>query len=147
MNLHSVVAGVIGAINPHEEVTVYTNTGTTNVKGKITPTYEKSTRRAQVQGISESDLKLTARLAESEHRLKFWLDAPVTTINRVTQSAGDIIGRADGTYWLIVACADDFAPVGWQSVLCVLQVDPPAGLPDDTPAEPTQEGGAVNDTE
>jgi hypothetical protein len=125
MNLHSIVAGPIGAVNAHEFVKVYHCTGTTNIKGVITPAYERTTVRAQVQAPDESDIKLSDRIAEAEHTKKFYIDAPASTINKVLQSAGDIIERDDGTYWLVVAIKDDFSRAGWLCCICVLQTEPP----------------------
>lgn len=126
MNLHKIVSGVIGAVNHHETIEVYRNTGTTNIKGKITATYSKSEQVAQIQAPTESDLKLSERLASAEHRIKVYTDSPVGTINRVKESAGDMIKRADGTYWLVVGVTDDFNGEGWQCLLCVLQTKAPA---------------------
>ena len=69
MNLHKIVSGVIGSVNHHETIEVYRNTGTTNIKGKIVATYTKSTQTAQIQAPTESDLKLSERLASAEHRI------------------------------------------------------------------------------
>ena len=126
MNLHRIVAGAIGSINKHEVVEVYRNTGTQNIKGKIVATYTKSTQTAQIQAPTESDLKLSERLASAEHRIKVYTDSPIGSINRVKESAGDMIKRADGTYWLVVGITDDFNSEGWQCLLCVLQTKPPA---------------------
>lgn len=131
MNLHAIVAGAIGMVNAHETITLWRNTGTTNVKGVVTPSYTAETRRAQIQAPSATDLQLNERVARAEHRIKVWMDSPASTINRVTQSAGDIIERADGSYWLIVGTKDDFSQEGWLSVLAVLQTDPPAGVTKD----------------
>jgi hypothetical protein len=126
MNLHKIVAGVIGSVNKHEAIEVYRNTGTQNIKGKIVATYTKSTQTAQIQAPTESDLKLSERLASAEHRIKVYTDSPVGTINRVKESAGDMIKRADGTYWLVVGVTDDFNGEGWQALLCTLQTKAPA---------------------
>ena len=128
MNLHSIVAGAIGSVNAHETVKVYTCIGTTNVKGVVTPTYEVSERRAQIQAPDESDIKLVEKLAEAEHKIRCYIDAPASTINRVTQSAGDMIQRADGSYWLIVGIKDDFSLEGWLCAYAVLQTEPPANI-------------------
>ena len=125
MNLHSIVAGPIGAVNAHEFVNVYHCSGVSNVKGVITPSYVKTSVRAQVQAPDESDIKLNERIAEAEHVRKFFIDAPASTINKVSQSAGDIIERDDGTYWLIVAIKDDFSRAGWLCCITVLQTEPP----------------------
>ncbi len=131
MNLHEVVAGAIGSVNRHEMITLWRCTGVSNVKGVITPAYEKSTVRAQIQRPSAADLELNERVAKAPQSIKVWLTAPADTINRVDQSAGDIIQRADGTYWLIVAIRESYATEGWLSVLAVEQVEPPKGVEDD----------------
>ena len=131
MNLHEVVAGAIGSVNRHEMITLWRCTGVSNVKGVITPAYEKSTVRAQIQRPSAADLELNERVARAPQSIKAWLNAPADTINRVDQSAGDIIQRADGTYWLIVAIRESYATEGWLSVLAVEQVEPPKGVDDD----------------
>lgn len=130
MNLHEVVAGAIGSVNRHEMITLWRCKGISNVKGVITPAYEKSTVRAQIQRPSAADLELNERVAKAEQSIKVWLNAPADTINRVDQSAGDIIQRADGTYWLIVAIRESYATEGWLSVLAVEQVEPPKGVDD-----------------
>lgn len=131
MNLHEVVAGAIGSVNRHEEVTLWRCTGVSNVKGIVTPTYEITTVRAQIQRPSAADLELNERVARAKQSIKAWINAPADTINRVDQSAGDIIQRADGTYWLIVGIKESYAMEGWLSVLCVEQVEPPKGVNDD----------------
>lgn len=128
MNLHEIVAGAIGSVNAHETVTLWANTGITVDNGIVTPSYAKTTVRAQIQAPSAADLTLNERIASAEHRIKVFLNAPASTINRVTQSAGDIIERADGTYWLVVGVKEDFSPEGWLCILAVLQTDPPEGV-------------------
>lgn len=130
MNLHEVVAGAIGSVNRHEMITLWRCTGVSNTKGVVTPSYEKSTVRAQIQRPSAADLELNERVARAKQSIKVWLNAPADTINRVDQSAGDIIQRADGTYWLIVAIRESYATEGWLSVLAVEQVEPPKGVGD-----------------
>lgn len=128
MNLHDVVAGAIGSVNPHETVTIWRCTGVNTVKGVVTPVYAPLTRRAQIQQPSPSDLQQNERVARAEHSLKAWINVPADTINRNAQTAGDIIQRDDGTYWLIVAIREAFERAGWLSVLCVEQLEPPEGV-------------------
>ena len=125
MNMHAIVRGAIGSVNAHEMVTLYRCTGVTVSKGIATPSYSKQDMLAQVQAPSASDLAQNERLASATHRKKFYLDAPAGTINRFEQSAGDIIERPDGSYWLIVGTGDDFSREGWLYCLAVLQVEPP----------------------
>lgn len=131
MNLHDIVAGAIGAVNAHEQITVYHCTGITTSKGIVTPVYEALSKRAQIQAPTASDLQLNERVAKAEHVIKAWVDAPASTINRVSQTAGDIIKRADGSYWLIVATVHDYSKEGWLCCLAVLQTEPPKGVNDD----------------
>jgi hypothetical protein len=128
MNLHDIVKGAIGAVNRHEMITLYRCTGVQNSKGKIIPSYVKSTVRAQIQRPNAADIELNERVARARQSIKAWIDAPADVINRVTQSAGDIIQRADGTYWLIVAIRESYATEGWLSVLAIEQVEPPKGV-------------------
>ena len=127
MNLHEVVAGAIGAVNRHEMVTLWHCTGVSNTKGVVTPAYEKTSLRAQVQRPSAADLELNERVARAKQAIRAWIDAPADTINRMTQSVGDIIERSDGTYWLIVSVPESFSGEGWLSVLAVEQIEPPKG--------------------
>jgi hypothetical protein len=131
MNLHDIVKGAIGAVNRHEMITLYRCTGVTNTKGKIIPSYVKSTLRAQIQRPNAADIELNERVARAKQSIKAWIDAPADVINRVSQSAGDIIQRADGTYWLIVGIRESYATEGWLSVLAVEQVEAPQGVIDD----------------
>lgn len=125
MNLHNVVRGVISSINADESIKLYTFVEQENVKGKLTAVYTVSDRIAQVQAPSASDIKLYDKMAEAEHRIKVYLEAPAGSINRVKQSAGDMIQRADGTYWLIVGTVDDFSKEGWLCCMCILQTKSP----------------------
>ena len=125
MNLHNVVRGVISSINADEPIKFYTNVGQENVKGKVTQVYEVSDRFAQIQAPTASDMKLFEKAADAKHRIKAYVYAPATTINRVTATAGDMLQREDGTYWLVVGTIDDFSREGWLCCLCTLQTKPP----------------------
>ena len=125
MNLHAIVSGAIGSVNKHELVTIYRCNGTTNTAGVVSVTYTPSDILAQVQAPNAGDLKLFDNLADARHVKKFYLNASAHTINRHEETAGDIIERADGSYWLIDAIRDDFSPEGWLCVLGTLQHEPP----------------------
>ena len=125
MNLHAIVSGAIGSVNHHEMVTIYRCTGTTNTAGVMHVTYTPSDIMAQVQAPNAGDLKLFDNLADARHVKKFYINASAATINRHEETAGDIIERADGSYWLIDMIRDDFSPEGWLCVLGTLQHEPP----------------------
>lgn len=125
MNLHAIVSGAIGSVNHHEMVTIYRCTGTTNTAGVMHVTYTPSDIMAQVQAPNAGDLKLFDNLADARHVKKFYINASAATINRHEETAGDIIERADGSFWLIDMIRDDFSPEGWLCVIGTLQHEPP----------------------
>lgn len=125
MNLHAIVSGAIGSVNHHEMVTIYRCTGVTNNAGVVSVTYTPSDIMAQVQAPNAGDLRLFDNLADAKHVKKFYINASAHTINRHEETAGDIIERADGSFWLIDMIRDDFSPEGWLCVLATLQHEPP----------------------
>ena len=131
MNLHQMVSGAIGSVNHHEMVTLYRCTGTTNTNGVVSVAYESADVMAQVQAPSAADLRLFDSLADAKYVKKFYMNAPASTINRQEETAGDIIERADGTYWLINIVRDDFSPEGWLCCIATLQHEPPEGIEED----------------
>ena len=140
MNLHQIVFGAIGTVNHHEVVTIYRCNGTTNTNGIVSVSYTKADIPAQVQAPNAADLRLFDNLADARHVKKFYINAPASTINRQSETAGDIFERADGTFWLIDIVRDDFSPEGWLCCLATLQHEPPEGIESD-------EGGADDGTD
>jgi hypothetical protein len=140
MNLHAIVSGAIGSVNKHEMVTIYRCTGTTNTNGVVAVSYTPSDILAQVQAPNAGDLKLFDNLADAKHVKKFYINASASTINRHEETAGDIIERADGSYWLIDMIRDDFSPEGWLCVIGTLQHEPPEIVID-------PEGGGTDGTD
>ena len=130
MNLHKIVSGAIGSVNKHELVTIYRCNGTTNTAGVVKVSYSPQDIIAQVQAPSAADLRLFDNLADARHVKKFYINAPASTINRHEETAGDIIERADGSYWLIDMIRDDFSPEGWLCCLATLQHEPPEDIED-----------------
>jgi len=139
MNLHAIVSGAIGSVNHHEMVTIYRCTGTTNTNGVCHVSYTPSDIMAQVQAPNAADLRLFDNLADAKHVKKFYINASAHTINRHEETAGDIIERSDGSYWLIDMIRDDFSPEGWLCVIGILQHEPPEIVID--PDEPSEGGG------
>ena len=140
MNLHAIVSGAIGSVNHHEMVTIYRCNGTTNTAGVVSVTYMPQDIMAQVQAPNAGDLKLFDNLADARHVKKFYINASAHTINRHEETAGDIIERADGSFWLIDMIRDDFSPEGWLCVIATLQHEPPEIVLDD-------EGGGDDGTD
>ena len=77
-------------------------------------------------GASLLDDTLEGRASELEMRE----DEAMEEMAPLEETAGDIIERADGSYWLIDMIRDDFSPEGWLCVLGTLQHEPPEGVTD-----------------
>lgn len=132
VNLHDVVRSAITVLHPDETVTLYQSLGQTNVAGLITPKYaEPQTVMAQIQSANNADLEHIGYIGQNKIVMRFWLYAgayPPAGIVRPFSRNGDMIRRADGTWWLTTGEPDDFDRVGWVCVLAVLQERPPVGI-------------------
>ena len=136
------------------------STGNTNVSGRIVATYAgPQLVGAQVQTLSNDDLKIVSETERTERDRKFYLfsdsnnqTTPAAIIRNLGRT-GDFIYRPyDSTYWKIYCVAEDFSPVGWVQVLASQQSEVPTVLKDlmedildpdsgddtpDTPTDPT----------
>jgi hypothetical protein len=129
LNLHGLVRQAITAVHPDELVTLHMSSGQTNVKGKITAAYHPPVQvMAQVQSLKPSELDhsgLTGQAATV--RYFYFYSGPSAAespngVFRPLARTGDMIQRADGTWWLVTAPDEDFARVGWVRVIGTLQV-------------------------
>jgi hypothetical protein len=133
-NLHAIVRKSITGVHPDEECTLYMSAGQINDKGNIYPKYYPGIEvKAQIQTMREDTLTASefgVGVTESLRRFYLYSDPPgadvsVLGVYRPLLKGGDIIKRADGTYWLVTSIVRDFTKVGWICVLAVLQVDAP----------------------
>ena len=135
LNLHSIARGAIVALHPEEPVTLYQSSGQTNTRGVISPTYEAAqTVQAQIQSLSTDELANVENVAQTGHVRKAYLFGPPVTslipqgIVRPLARSGDMIQRADGTWWLVTGMMEDFSASGWVCVQITQQVDAPQGV-------------------
>lgn len=135
MNLHSIARGAIVALHPEESVTLYQSSGQTNNQGVISPTYEAAqTVQAQIQSLSTDELANVENVAQTGQVRKAYLFGPPVTslipqgIVRPLARSGDMIQRADGTWWLVTGMMEDFSASGWVCVQITQQVDAPQGV-------------------
>ena len=132
MNLHAIVRGAVTALHPDEAVTLYQSTGQTNELGRVIPTYaEPLAVQAQIQNLSADELAQQEEASRTSQTRKAYLFAPSPAlppagIIRPLGRNGDFIQRADGTWWLVTALAEDFTASGWVCVNITQQVEPPA---------------------
>lgn len=128
MNLHAMVRGAIPALHPDESVTLRQSVGQKNVRGRIVPVYAPGqTVAAQIQSLGSDDLQHTEAVNLTQRDRKAYLYAPdaampPTGIVRPLARNGDMMQRADGSWWLVTAMLEDFTASGWVCVGIVQQL-------------------------
>lgn len=125
MNLHTLVSGAIGVVNPHEWITYRACTGyTTAADGTRTPTYAAPRRRlAQVQNTTTNDLRKVDALHIQGQTLRAWMAGEAEGVERQSGRGGDLFTRADGSVWLVQSIIEQWP--GWVALLLVRQMDRP----------------------
>lgn len=131
INLHAIVRGNITAVHPDETVTLYRSTGQDSELGRITPTYAApQVIQAQIQSLGADELARQEAVNITSHTCKAYLFAdrtmPPAGLIRPISRNGDMIQRADGSWWLVTGAAEDFSDVGWVCVNITQQLEPPA---------------------
>ena len=139
MNLHALANKAISRVNPNEPCLLFKSRGRSNVKGRVTGEYLPGVPvELQIQTESPDEL---ARLAENAGSLeatrKAWVSVGpgLEPLDRFKAKGGDMVRRADGSWWLVTATLDDFAAVGWSCVKLTLQVEGPNVVEDPEPPE------------
>lgn len=120
MNLHAIVAGNIGAVNPFETVVISQSNGSiTDPTGHRQPQYNSNPASAQIQPMTGGDLKQVEGLNLNGTLKKFYFYGAVAATVRADQKGGDIITTLDWREWLVVQVLEQFPD--WCSVAGVLQ--------------------------
>lgn len=123
MNLHQIVSGAIGTINPPIPVVIRISTGnTTNSDGTRTPNYASPiTVSGQVQELSAKELHQTDGLNLAGVNRSLYINGTIDGVTRVTLKGGDIIILPDGTVWLVVSVPESWPD--WSRAVITLQDD------------------------
>jgi hypothetical protein len=122
MNLHEIVSGAIGTVNPHIPATLKTSTGyVTADDGSRTPTYAQKNGMLQVQGLSERELRQMNGLNIAGILRKVYLDGDWHTMVRDTGDGGDLF-VFDTHTWKIVHVMETWPD--WSHVIVAQQVAP-----------------------
>jgi hypothetical protein len=125
MSLLDLALGVVGALNSNVSVTLYTYAGfTQSPGGPRLPLYTVSTVSAQVQELSTYQLKHMDELNVGGLLHNIWADTTLHSVDRVQGLGGDIIGMADGTWWLVVHVKEQFTD-GWCAAVMQKQTKGP----------------------
>ena len=104
MNLHAIVSGSIGAINPLVACTYRQSVGYTMGPGAAqVPIYSDFYPvQCQIQPLSSSDLRMLASLNIQRAQKKIYMTGNAQGVNRALVKGGDLFTFPDGTVWLVV---------------------------------------------
>lgn len=128
MNLHGIVAGAIGAINPHVPATIKRNTGyITGGDGGRVPTFELFYVKAQVQELTQADINHMDGLNIQGVVRAVYFTGSAAGLIRAAKRGGDLIIFApglfeEGTDWLATAVLEKWPD--WVKVAITLQNTP-----------------------
>ena len=131
INLHGLVRQAITTLHPDETVTLRQSIGQRNERGRVTPVYGPAQAvQAQIQSLGQNDLAQKEATSNTRIDRKAYLFAPDAAlppqgIVRPLGRTGDMLQRADGTWWLVTAMIEDFTASGWVCVGITQQVDGP----------------------
>jgi len=121
MNLHQMVSGPIGMINPHSMVEILRATGHTIAPdGTRTPTYETLSGLAQIQELSTGELQLLSEAGINIQgiRKSIYLNGHWFGIVRADGTGGDIF-RFNGYDWLVTLVPEQWPD--WTKVIVTQQ--------------------------
>lgn len=93
MNLHGLVSGYIGAVNPNVQVTLKKSTGryTKDEAGVRTPIYERMIIPVQVQALTFGDIQKMEGLNIQGIRRAIYANGEIAGLIRVSKDGGDLI--------------------------------------------------------
>ena len=122
MNLHSIVAPLIAAINPSSFITVKQSNGyTTAPDGEQIPQYTLVQIVADVQGLDAAGLRLVESLGIQGISRRVWVNGQFGGLVRATAKGGDIIEDQNGNTWKITAVPEGWDGSGWCSFVMTMQ--------------------------
>lgn len=127
MNLHQIVSGAVGTINPPLLCVLSLSTGyTTAADGTQEPTYSTvSGVPAQVQALSYTDLMKLSGLNIQGVKRAVYLNGNIEGVNRAAIKGGDLFTFPDGTFWLVVQPLENWPD--WSKLAVTRQVTGPGG--------------------
>lgn len=121
MNLHGIVSGVIGSVNPHQFMTILISTGyTTAADGTQAPSYNTITTTGQVQELTGKDIMRLNGLNVQGVTQKAYLTGDFEGVFRVLGKGGDLIKFGSQTY-LVTAVLERWPD--WVCVGLTMQLD------------------------
>jgi len=129
MNLHGMVTGIIGIINPNVSITIARSAGwKPGADGAQVPQYTFTYGvPAQIQPMATDDLRQIEGLNIQGNKMAVYFTGDWGTIIRVGQFGGDLLLFPDQTWWLATINVENWPD--WSKIIAVQQVNPPLGTP------------------
>jgi hypothetical protein len=125
MNLHQIVSGVIGRVNPFREVSITQSTGYTTLQdGTRVPTTVTLTGLAQIQDLSTDDLRLVEGLNLQGIHKVIYINGNWAGAVRASATGGDVF-TFDGIDWLVTMVPEEWPD--WTKVVVTMQSPKPGG--------------------
>lgn len=124
MNLHGIVAGYVGEVNPPVAVNLLPSQGyKPNADGERIPAFgDPIPLLAQVQSLTFTDIQQISGLNLVGIRRAIYLSGDYEAIVRVNKQGGDLIQFPDNSVWLVAMLAENWNPQdGWVKLICTLQ--------------------------
>lgn len=123
MNLHGLVSGMVGTVNPQVPIQIRVSIGNKIGTNFVpTPQYASPiTVLGQVQELSIKDLRQVEGLNLNGTLRNLYINGNINAGQRVTLKGGDIIILPDGTVWLVTAVPESWPD--WCRALIVQQND------------------------
>lgn len=122
MNLHQIVSGAIGTVNPFIDVQIKRSTGyTTAPDGTRTPLYTMLGGPAQVQDLSTDDLNLLREAGFNLQgvRKNIYINGSWAGIVRAETKGGDVF-LFNGAEWLVTLVSEQWPD--WTKVIVTMQI-------------------------
>lgn len=120
MNLHSLVAGAIGTVNPFIPITIQQSAGyTTSPDGSQVPAFTTLTASGQVQALSGGEIQRLANLGIQGQMRKIYMSGDWEGIVRAEQKGGDLF-LFNGQKWLAVQVLETWPD--WSAVAVCRQL-------------------------
>jgi hypothetical protein len=110
VNLHQIVAGAIGTVNPQVPCTIQQSTGyTIGADGTQAPTYTTvSGVPCQIQALTYSDLQKMQGLNIQGLRRAVYVNGNFNGVVRPALKGGDLITTPDGRIWLVAIALEQW---------------------------------------
>lgn len=124
MNLHNIVSGAIGAINPNIYGSIQVSNGyTTTGSGKRVASYNAPINvQIQMQALTFDELKQVDGLNIQGEKHGMYMNGNFNGVNRPNQQGGDLVTLSDGSIWLTVLVLENWNfTSGWTKIAVTRQ--------------------------